>query len=96
MTSSSPEPESTLPFLVRIPLGDNGVVLKAKDTPGRARARSTATGPRSGRRTPRSSTVSRRGQAPVRGASIDLALDRSRENRSQFVLTRARGRPVIF
>ena len=31
-----------------------------------------------------------------RGASIELVLDRGRENRSQFVLTRAKGRPVIF
>ena len=31
-----------------------------------------------------------------RGPAIDLVLDRARENRSQFVLTRARGREVIF
>ena len=31
-----------------------------------------------------------------RGAAIDLVLDRGRENRSQFVFTRARGREVIF
>jgi hypothetical protein len=31
-----------------------------------------------------------------RGAAIDLVLDRSRENRSQFVLTQARGRQVVF
>ncbi|MBA3606173.1 MAG: Lsr2 family protein, partial [Acidimicrobiia bacterium] len=30
------------------------------------------------------------------GASVDLVLARSRENRSQFVFTRARGRDVIF
>jgi hypothetical protein len=40
-------------------------------------------------------------QLPVRrctrrGAAIDLVLDRARENRSQFVITRARGREVIF
>ena len=31
-----------------------------------------------------------------RGAAIDLVLERGRENRSQFVFTRARGREVIF
>jgi hypothetical protein len=31
-----------------------------------------------------------------RGAAVDLVLDRGRENRSQFVFTRARGRDVIF
>ena len=31
-----------------------------------------------------------------RGVAIDLVLDRGRENRSQFVFTKARGREVIF
>jgi hypothetical protein len=31
-----------------------------------------------------------------RGVAIDLVLDRARENRSQFVFTRARGREVVF
>jgi hypothetical protein len=31
-----------------------------------------------------------------RGAAIDLVLDRTREHRSQFVFTRARGREMIF
>lgn len=31
-----------------------------------------------------------------RGAAIDLVLDRGRENRSQLVMTQARGRQVIF
>lgn len=31
-----------------------------------------------------------------RGAAIDLVLERGRENRSQFVMTQARGRQVIF
>jgi len=31
-----------------------------------------------------------------RGASIDLVLDRGRENRSQFVFTTARGREMVF
>ena len=31
-----------------------------------------------------------------RGAAIDLVLDRGRENRSQLVFTKARGRDVVF
>lgn len=31
-----------------------------------------------------------------RGVAIDLVLDRARENRSQFVFTKARGRDVVF
>jgi hypothetical protein len=31
-----------------------------------------------------------------RGAAIDLVLDRGRENRSQIVFTKARGRDVVF
>ena len=31
-----------------------------------------------------------------RGAAIDLVLDRARENRSQLVFTKARGRDAVF
>lgn len=31
-----------------------------------------------------------------RGAAIDLVLDRGRENRSQIIITNARGRQMIF
>src|SRR3954468_24227442 len=31
-----------------------------------------------------------------RGSALDLVLDRARHNRSQFVFTTARGRPAIF
>src|SRR3954463_9976533 len=31
-----------------------------------------------------------------RGSALDLVLDRTRHNRSQFVFTTARGRPAIF
>ena len=32
LIARNPDEESTLPFLVRIPLGPNGIVIKAKDT----------------------------------------------------------------
>ncbi len=30
--ATNPEPDSTLPYLIRLPLGEAGVVLKARDT----------------------------------------------------------------
>jgi hypothetical protein len=88
------EPGSTLPYLLRVPLGD-GILLKAKDT-----------WPRTGKvychrveEWPADAEIIER--VPVRscvrrGAAIDLVLDRGRENRSQIVVTNARGRQMIF
>jgi hypothetical protein len=88
------EPGSTLPYLLRIPLGD-GFILKARDT-----------WPRTGKvychrveEWPADAEIVER--VPVRscvrrGAAIDLVLDRGRENRSQIVVTNARGRQMIF
>ena len=91
----NPEEDSSLPYLIRIPLGAAGVVLKTRDTWPRTsklychRAASW----------PADAEIILR--LPVRrctrrGAAIDLILDRARENRSQFVITRARGREMIF
>jgi hypothetical protein len=91
----NPEEDSSLPYLVRIPLGPAGIVLKTKDTWPRTsklychRAADW----------PADAEIILR--LPVRrctrrGAAIDLVLDRARENRSQFVITRARGREMIF
>lgn len=90
----NPEADSTLPFLVCLPLGD-GLVLKTKET-----------WPRTGKlychRAEWDDAAEVVARVPVRscvrrGAAIDLVLDRGRENRSQFVLTRVRGgREAIF
>lgn len=94
MIARNDEVGSTLPYLLRIPLGD-GIILKAKDT-----------SPRTGKvychrveEWPAEAEILQR--VPVRsclrrGAAIDLVLDRSRENRSQIVITNARGRQMIF
>ena len=91
----NPEADSTLPFLIRLPLGPNGIVLKVRDT-----------WPRTAKvychpaiEWPASPDIIER--VPVRsctrrGAAIDLVLDRGRENRSQIVFTKARGRDMIF
>ena len=94
MIARNAEPGSTLPYLLRIPLGD-GIFLKAKDT-----------WPRTGKvychrveEWPADAEIIER--VPVRscvrrGAAIDLVLDRGRENRSQIVVTNARSRQMIF
>jgi hypothetical protein len=93
----NPDPDSSLPFLVRIPLADRPVVLKVKDTWPRtskiyfhpADAWPDADDVEIVERVPVTSCVRR-------GAAIDLVLDRGRENRSQFVFTKARGRDMVF
>lgn len=91
----NPEPGSTLPFLIRLPVGPNGIVLKARDTwPRTAKvychpALEWPATPEIVERAPVRSCTRR-------GAAIDLVLDRGRENRSQIVFTKARGREVIF
>lgn len=91
----NPDEGSSLPFLVRLPLGAGGVVLKVRDTWPRTakvychRAEAWPADAEIVERVPVRSCVRR-------GASIDLVLDRGRENRSQFVFAMARGREVIF
>jgi hypothetical protein len=91
----NPDDDSTLPYLVRLPLTDKGIVLKVRDTwPRTAKVYCHPSND-----WPEDLDVVER--VPVRsclrrGAAIDLVLDRGRENRSQFVFTRARGREVIF
>jgi ERCC4 domain/Lsr2 len=87
----NPEEDSSLPYLVRIPLGPAGIVLKTRDTWPRT---SKLYCHRAAGWPPDAEIVVR---LPVRrGAAIDLVVDRARENRSQFVITRARGREMIF
>ncbi len=95
VVARNPDENSALPFLVKVPLRGEGVVLKVREVwPRTAKVyRHPSTDwpdePDVVDRVPVRSCVRR-------GASIDLVLDRSRENRSQFVFTRARGRDVIF
>jgi hypothetical protein len=91
----NPEEDSSLPYLVRVPLGAAGIVLKTRDTWPRTSKLycHRASG------WPADAEIVVR--LPVRrctrrGAAIDLVVDRARENRSQFVITRARGREMIF
>lgn len=88
------EEGTSLPYLVRVPLGVDGIVLKVRETWPRTakvychRAEWPAV-PEIIEQVPTRSCTRR-------GAAIDLVLDRGRENRSQFVFTVGRGREMIF
>lgn len=93
----NPDPASTLPFLLRLPLGSRSIILKAKAT--WPRTAKVFCHPASEWPDPEELEIVER--VPVtscvrRGVAIDLVLDRARENRSQFVFTKARGRDVVF
>ncbi len=88
------EAGSTLPSLLRIPLGD-GIILKAKDSwprTGKIYCHRVEEWPVDAEVVERVAVRS----CVRRGAAIDLVLDRGRENRSQIVVTNARGRQMIF
>jgi hypothetical protein len=95
VVAHNPETDSSLPFLVRVPLQSGPVVMKVRDTWPRTSkmychpSEAWPADPVIIERVPVRSCVRR-------GAAIDLVLDRGRENRSQFVFTRARGRQVVF
>lgn len=95
VVARNPEVDSTLPYLVRLPLPEGAIVLKVRDVWPRTakvychRAVGWPDDPDIIERVPVRS-------CQRRGAAVDLVLDRGRENRSQFVFTRARGRDVIF
>lgn len=94
LIARNPEEGTSLPYLVRIPLGDDGIVLKVRETwPRTAKVYChRAEWPEEPEIVEQVPTRS----CTKRGAAIDLVLDRGRENRSQFVLTVARGRQMIF
>jgi len=94
--ATNPDCDSTLPFLIRLPLATGELVLKARDSWPRTakvychRAESWPDRPQIIERVPIRS-------CQRRGVAIDLVLDRPRENRSQLVFTRIQGgREGIF
>jgi len=94
--AANPDPDSTLPFLIRLPLPGGELVLKARDSwPRTAKVYCHRA-----ERWPQDPEIVE--QIPIRscqqrGVAIDLVLDRPRENRSQLVFTRIQGgREGIF
>jgi len=95
LIARNPDGDSSLPYLLRVPLGE-GLILKARDTWPRTarvychRAEEWPTDP---------DIVEDVAvlECRRRGVAIDLVLDRPRENRSQLVFTRLPGgREGIF
>ena len=96
LIATNPDPESRLPYLLRLPLGD-GLVFRTSGTWPRTKALYCHPVPTTD--WPDEPEIVE--QVAVRactrrGAAIDLVLDRARENRSQIVFTQARGREVVF
>ncbi|MDT0426014.1 hypothetical protein, partial [Streptomyces evansiae] len=96
VVARNPDPDSTLPFLVRVPLGQ-GIVLRAKlPWPRTAKVychRADDAWP------VEPDIVDDAGVllCERRGVAVELVLDRGRDHRSQFVFTRlANGREAIF
>ena len=96
LIAHNPDPDSALPFLLRLPLGD-GLLFRTKGTWPRTSALYCHPVPSTD--WPERPEIVER--IPLRactrrGAAIDVVADRSRESRSQVVFTRARGRDVVF
>jgi ERCC4 domain len=95
LIARNPDPDSSLPYLIRIPLGSRGLVVKAREPWPRTSKVYCHRAPC----WPVEVEVIERlavRSCTSRGSAVDLVLARSRENRSQLVVTRARGREMIF
>jgi hypothetical protein len=99
LVARNPDPDSALPYLLRLPI-EGGIELKAKERwPATARVYCHPID-----YWPASAEVLEEvgvRQCERRGKAIDLTLDRARNNRSQFVFTepyrgRRAARPMIF
>jgi hypothetical protein len=96
LIARNPDGASTLPYLILVPIS-GGLVFRAKDTWPRTSAIYCHPVPRS--EWPLEPDLIER--VPLRacerrGAAIDVVADRGRENRSQLVFTKARGRDMVF
>ena len=92
----NPDPESSLPYLLRLPIGE-GLVFATKDTWPRTAA--LYCHPLTPAEWPEVPDVVERIPLQActrRGAAIDVVADRAREHRSQIVYTNARGREMVF
>jgi hypothetical protein len=96
LIARNPDPDSSLPYLLRLPIGA-GLVFRTKDTWPRTSA--LYCHPVSAMEWPDAPDIVER--VPLRactrrGAAIDVVADRAREHRSQIVFTNARGREMVF
>ena len=96
LIARNPDPDSRLPYLLRLPLA-GGMVFRTSGTWPRANALYCY--PVSSDEWPDDPDIVERAglrSCVRRGAAIDVVLDRGRENRSQIVFTKARGRDACF
>ena len=96
LLARNPDPDSSLPLLLLVPVGE-GLVFRTKATWPRTAALYLHPVPRSD--WPSDAEVVER--VPLRtcvrrGAAIDVVADRGRESRSQIVYTTGRGRDMVF
>jgi hypothetical protein len=95
VVARNPDPESSLPYLLQVPVG-GGLVLKAAEPwPLSARVYCHPLDAVPDGELELLEEVGVR-MCAWRGRAVDLVLDRSQHNRSQFVFTTARGRPAVF
>jgi hypothetical protein len=96
LIARNPDPDSRLGYLLRLPLGA-GLLFRTSGTWPRTSALYCHPVPLSEwPADPELVEQVRLRSCSRRGAAIDLVLDRGRENRSQIVFTRARGRDAVF
>jgi ERCC4 domain-containing protein len=95
VVARNPDPDSSLPYLLRVPVGA-GLTLKAAEPwPLSSRVYChPLERPVDGELDVLQEVGVR--MCAWRGRAVDLVLDRARHNRSQFVFTTARGRPAVF
>jgi hypothetical protein len=96
LVARNPDPDSSLPYLLRLPL-EGGIVFRTRGTWPRTGA--LYCHPVGSEEWPAEPEVVERVALRAcarRGAAIDVVCDRGREQRSQIVFTRARGREVVF
>jgi hypothetical protein len=96
VVARNPDAGSSLPYLLQVPVG-GGLLLKAAEPwPVSSRVYCHPLDPlRDGVELEVLEEVGVR-MCAWRGRAVDLVLDRSQHNRSQFVFTTAHGRPAIF
>ncbi|MCC8930533.1 histone-like nucleoid-structuring protein Lsr2 [Rhodococcus sp. I2R] len=96
LIAKNPDPDSSLPYLLRIPLSGTPL-LRARDVWPRTNA--VYCHPVADSEWPAEPEIVERIELRVcerRGAAIDIIATRARENRSQIVFTTARGRDMVF
>src|SRR3954454_20738322 len=97
LIARNPDPDSTLPYLLLVPIGAAGLLFRTKGTWPRTSAlychpvalSDWPERPEIVERIPLKACARR-------GAAIDVVADRGREQRSQIVFTTARGREMVF